>query len=495
MKRTVVFLAGIGVLVCLGFAAGRVTAHHDAAKNRRVLYYVDPMHPSYRSDKPGIAPDCGMALEPVFEGDTPAAAIAAGAGRLAISLDRQHLIGVRVAIASRTSVAESIRTTGRVVPEDDRLYRIQAGFEGWVDSVKDTPPGTVVKKDQVLAVLYGPEIRSVVVNYLGFISGVERVKQGMSPGDSKSFDDSKRLNEEHLRLIGMGQKQIEEIESTRRSISSIDLAAPASGVILSRNAAPYQRFDKGAELYRLADLSKVWIVADVHGYEGALRPGQRVKVDVPELRKSLMATVSSSLPLFDENSRTLKVRLEAENPGMVLRPDMFVDVELDDKRPEGISVPADAVIDSGRRKVVYVEVSDDVFEPREVEIAGEFGELAIVSKGVREGERVVIAGNFLLDSESRMRSGTNEISAAEMTQEGPKMRVSARGSAPGSELRDPVCGMLLKPAEVAFRESLGGKTYSLCSESCRRKFLADPERYTAVKAALVGGGEGRGRPR
>ena len=151
----------------------------------------------------------------------------------------------------------------------------------------------------------------------------------------------------------------------------------------------------------------MWIVADVRGNEGEFRPGVHVKVTVPELGKVVDATVSSTVPLFDETSRTLKVRLEAANPGLRLRPDMFVDVEFETPMPAGLAVPAEAVLDSGTRKVVYVETSDGVFEQRPVEISGTFGDQVIVASGIGEGDRVVVSGNFLLDSESRMRASGN----------------------------------------------------------------------------------------
>jgi multidrug efflux pump subunit AcrA (membrane-fusion protein)/YHS domain-containing protein len=499
MKSKALLPAGIVLLVCLGFLAGRFTAHPSAATaaGRRVLYYVDPMHPAYRSDKPGIAPDCGMALEPVYAGDSPLAAAVPGQG-FALTPERQRMIGLRVAPVVRNSGTHTIRTTGRIVPEDDRYFRIQAGFEGWVEALKDTPPGTLVKKDQVLATLYGPEIRTLGINYIGFISGVERVKQGMAPGDTRALDDSKHVNEEQLRLIGMGQKQIDELAASHRSGSSLDLVAPADAVVLARTISPYQRFEKGAELYRLADLTKVWIVADLQGLDGELRPGQTVRVDVPELNRTVPARVTSTLPLFDETSRTLKLRLEADNPGLWLRPDMFVDVELETKMPPGLSVPADAVLDSGRNKVVYVETNEGVFEPRLVKTASVYGDQVIVTAGLQEKERVVVSGNFLLDSESRMRTGSsmsdppppNDSAARKLN----AANRSGAGFAADGETRDPVCGMPLKPAEIAFSEDYGGKTYHFCSDSCRRKFRADPAKYSGDKAALVATRDKAARP-
>src|SRR5579871_4677057 len=179
MKRRFAVVAGVFVLLCLAFIAGRWTVgSHSEWKGpgRRVLYYVDPMHPSYRSDKPGVAPDCGMSLEPVYEGEANAYSQESLApGGVALSAERQRLIGIRIAAASRSGGSRTLRTTGRIVPDDNRLYRIQAGFDGWVDSLADTPSGTLVKTDQVLATLYGPEIRTAELTYVAFLTGIERV--------------------------------------------------------------------------------------------------------------------------------------------------------------------------------------------------------------------------------------------------------------------------------------------------------------------------------
>lgn len=486
MKRNFAIVAGVVLLLCLGFAIGRISTNKGSeatTTGRRILYYVDPMHPAYRSDKPGIAPDCGMALEPVYEGQSNAAQVALPAGGISLSPERQRMVGIRVAVATRSAGLRAIRTTGRVLPEDNRLYKIQAGFEGWAESLTETPTGTLVKKDQILGTLYGPDIRTAVLNYVAFISGVQRVRQGLTQGDMKSIDESQRVNEEQLRLLGMGEKEIQEIANSHRATSSIYLVSPADGIILSRSISPRQRFEKGAELYRIADLSKIWIVADVHGTEGEFHPGMRVKVNVPEVGKTIQAIVTPTIPLFDEASRTLKVRLEADNPGFILRPDMFVDVQFEAKVPDGITIPAEAVLDSGLRKIVYVETADDVFEPRPVQVEKVYGDQVIITGKVSEGDRIVVSGNFLLDSESRMRATTQPATAETPLSGQVKqasldlMKSSGKGSAADGETRDPVCGMTLKLSEVAFQKNYNGKTFRFCSETCRNKFLANPEKY------------------
>ena len=237
------------------------------------------------------------------------------------------------------------------------------------------------------------------------------------------------------------------------------LASAATGFVLARNVSAGQRFVKGEELFRVADLSRVWILADLFERESRyVRPGQRVKVLYQG--RAFQAQVSEVLPQFDPDSRTLKVRLEMDNPGYVLRPGMFVDVEFPIELPPAVTIPADAMIDSGLRKTVYVDLGNGYFEPRVIETGWRFGERVQITRGLQPGERIVVAGNFLLDSESRMKAAAAGIQAP---------------------AKDPVCGMDVDrvKAKAAGRISeYQGTTYYFCSDQCKRKFDGNPAQYT-----------------
>src|SRR5215470_19245199 len=322
------------VLIAVGaFIAGRFTGpsssnHQNTAK--KILYYVDPMHPAFKSDNPGTAPDCGMALEPVYEGDNLSAKLQLPPGAVAITSEQQQLIGVRVEKVEKNSGSRMIRTTGRIAPDDNRVYRLMAGTDGWIRALQDNPVGTVVRKDQVLATFYSREFRNAEQAYLGSLASQDRLRGTREVDEqNRPSDSSIRINEEQLKTLGMGEPQIRELAKTRQVTGDIEIVAPADGIVLSRAISPQQRFEKGTEFYKIADLSKVWILADVFSDEAqVLHPGSRVAVNVRELGKTVYAIVSNSPPLFDPNSRTLKLRLEADNPGLLLRPDMFVDVEF-----------------------------------------------------------------------------------------------------------------------------------------------------------------------
>jgi multidrug efflux pump subunit AcrA (membrane-fusion protein)/YHS domain-containing protein len=475
------------------------------------------MHPSYRSTKPGIAPDCGMALEPVYEGGDPSSTLQLPPGAVSLSPERQQLIGARVETVSKSSGSRLIRTTGRVQADENHVYRLMAVTEGRVQSLGDNPPGTLVKKDEVLATFYSSEFRNAEQAYLGSLTSLERLRNAGHDSEDpiKGNDANLRINEEQLRALGMGDPQIKELGRTKQITRDIEVTSPTDGIVLSRNISREERFEGHVELYRIADLRKIWILADLVGEDAnLLHAGARVHVSVPELNKTLSATVSNTPPLFDPASRTLKLRLEADNPGLRLRPDMFVDIEFDSKAPAGISVPADAVLDSGLRKIVYVETSDGVFEPRTVEVGEAFGGRIAVKAGLAAGDRVVTAGNFMIDSESRMRTPVPESAKAPADSHADAPAMASAKSHPkahdtkamGSMSEassvaspvDPACGMPLS-ADVAkaakYSATYHGHKFVFCSENCKKKFDGDPEKYAGEKAETASSGQaGIGAP-
>jgi YHS domain-containing protein len=459
---------------------------------KRILYYVDPMHPAYKSDKPGIAPDCGMALEPVYEGDDLAAKLQLPAGAVSVAPEKQELIGVRTEVVEKNSGSRLVRTTGRVAADDNRVYRMMAGTDGWIQSLQDSPAGTVVKKDQVLATFYSREFRNAEQAFLGSLASQDRVRGVRDSDDPNRVNDSSiRINEEQLKTLGMGEPQIRELRKTRQVTGDITLVSPVDGIVLSRSVSPLQLFEKGAEFYRIADLSKVWIIADVFSDEASvLRPGAKATVQIRELSKTVTATVTDTPPSFDPASRTLKLRLESDNPGLLLRPDMYVDVEFRAPAPTGISIPAEAVLDSGMQKIVYLETSDGVFEPRPVELGSSFGNRVTVKRGLAEGDRVVTAGNFLIDSESRMKPAV--LRAVNEKHDGTAPAPAVANNA-GTTV-DPVCGMSLdqkKAIADGHSETYHGETFVFCSDKCHKKFLHDPAKYLEdrlTSAAETGSG-------
>lgn len=451
-----------GFVVCLGvgfFAGGawwsRSASPKPAAGARRVLYYHDPMHPAYKSDKPGIAPDCGMQLEPVYSDEEGAAAgpsdgSSAPPGAVRISAEKQQLIGVRVEEVRKADREVTVRILGRVAADEARLYKINAGSEGLIRETSGVTTGSLVKKEEVLASYFTND--SVTFrnqqNYMNLL-GVK--------GDVALADFAK----DTLKLAGLSDAQVQEMARTKKLTSTYRITSPVTGLVLARNVSPGQRFDKGFEFYRVADLSSVWVVANV--FENDARLLRSVAgATVLHQGRSFPARRSGVLPEFDPNTRALKVRLEVANADYELRPDMFVDVEFKINVRSAIMAPVGAVLDTGLRKAVFVDRGNGFFEPRKVETGARLGESVVITDGLTPGERIVVSGNFLIDSESRFQ-------------------LAAAGATPAGAT-DPVCGMQLDPSKPAPHQAgYNGTTYHFCSESCKIKFVANPAMYAIKK--------------
>jgi membrane fusion protein, copper/silver efflux system len=405
----------------------------------------------------------GVKPDTVTNTDTNKDASSTSSGGIRISPEKQQEIGVQVATVEKLPVVHALRALGRVVPDERRIYRINASVDGWIRETLDNSTGSLVKKGELLATFYSPEFLGAQQAYLYALGSFDRF-QATGKETPAQIDLTKANIQQYkdsLRNLGMSEHQIEEIGRTHLYTENIHIMAPTTGFVLFRNVSPGERFEKGKELYRIADLSRVWILADI--FEGEAEyfgPGLKVKFFLPHQKKTFQAKVSDVLPQFDPSTRTLKVRLEADNPGYALRPDMFVDVELSINIPPAISVPADAILDSGIKRIVFVDLGKGLFEPREVDTGWHFGKRVEIVRGLKPGERIAISGNFLIDSESRL-----EMAAAGMY---------------GPLSRDPVCGVevSVNKAMRAGRKTLyKEKSYYFTSDECKAQFDKAPDRY------------------
>jgi RND family efflux transporter MFP subunit len=420
-----------------------------------------------RSKTSGLEPQplndgTGIGKETSTDTDMDASSLPSGTVR--VTPDKQQMVGVRTGVVEKASVKHFIRTVGRVAPDEKRVYRLVAGTDGWIRETYNNDTGTLVKKGERLASFYSPQFRAAQIAYLSLYgTGEDRFqavgRAALAPSQQASLSFQTYIDA--LESLGMSEQQMKELASTKQLTDKVFILAPATGFIIARNVSPGQQFEKGAEWYRLADLSSVWILADLYGMEARyFRPGMNVKVSLPDQGRSFLARVSNVLPQFDPSTRTLKLRLEAKNPGFFLRPDMFVDVELPVQMPPAITVPADAVLDTGLRKTVFVDRGQGFFEPREVETGWRLGNRVEITKGLSPGERIVTSGTFLIDSESRM-----EQAAAGMT---------------GSLAKDPVSGLdvsMRKAEKAGLKSTYQQKVYYFASAENRDRFDQDPGRY------------------
>ncbi len=432
-------------------------------QTRKILYWVDPMHPSYKSDKPGIAPDCGMALEPVYADEAMPAAGSVPPTALKVTSERQQLIGITTAqVEEAASVGRSIRTVGRVAVDENRVYRLVSVVQGAVRTLDPISIGGFVRKEQVLFTFYSTDFLAAQQAYYFALNTLERVSADRAETTEQLLATNAQLRSalDGLRNLGMTEVQLAELAKSRKLTRDIELRSPVSGYVLARNVYPEQRLERGGELYRIADLSRVWVLADLFERDAPyVRAGSPVQLSVPYQNARFETSVSAVLPQFDPQTRTLKVRLEIANPDLVLRPDMFVDVTLPLEDSPALTVPAHAVVDSGLRKTVFVDLGNGYFEPRRVEVGWRAGDRVQVVKGLMPGERIVVSGNFLLDSESRMRAVAMGVFEPES---------------------DVVCGMDVdrgKATKAGRMSRHEGHDYFFCSDLCKRRFEADPARY------------------
>jgi hypothetical protein len=377
--------------------------------------YVCPMHRDYHSDHPGDCPICGMHLGPergdgATGRDSTAPALPDGA--VQVSPERQQAIGIRLGVVGRLAGTRVLRTTGRVASDENRTYPLIAAVSGWIRRVEGVTTGDAVKTDQVLASFLAPqpEFDSAQQMYYTGLEMLYRASTQPQPRsgshDAAGAGGGIERFADGLRNMGVSNSQLREMAKRRELVQDIEVRSPVDGFVLKRSVSPGLRFDRGFEFYQIADLNHVWILADVYRDQAPfIRRGAPARITSAEANRALPATVSQSEPTFDEKTLTLKVRLEAANPNLALKPGMFVDVEFPIDLPSTLAVPADAIVDSGLHKTVFVDRGNGNFEPRQVETGSRIGDDIQVTKGLVPGERIVISGTFLVDSESRMKAG------------------------------------------------------------------------------------------
>jgi multidrug efflux pump subunit AcrA (membrane-fusion protein)/YHS domain-containing protein len=395
--------------------------------------------------------------------------------------------GVRVGAVESGPVTQSLRLFGRAVPDETRIHTVNAALEGSIREMSAVTTGSLVKRGQWLGAFFSADIRSPLQGYLTSLEAqrmndAQRSDAGLVAASGSTPGRNAEFAAERLRGMGVSGPQLERMRRKHELPLTIDILSPVDGLVLSRGVTVGQRYDRGAEWFRIANLDRVWVLADVLEIDAPLiHPGATARVSVPGRPGVLTGVVSAVPPQFDPESRTLKVRLEVENPGSALRPDMLVDVDLGVERPEAVTVPADAVVDSGLRRTVFVESSEGVYEPRGVEVGWRAGGRVEITSGLAPGERIVVSGAFLVDSESQLRAAA----------------AGVRGG--GAVAHDPVCGMDVDEAKARAEgkvATVDGKTHFFCSDACRDGFVAKHAHGTAGvhgAAGVHGGEETQGR--
>ncbi len=407
----VVIFAGLVFVGGFGYGRWYSTKPTGAKTEHRVMYYVDPMHTWYKSDKPGIAPDCGMKLEPVYAdggGEQPNTEPKPD-NAIQVPDQQQHLAGVRYGTAEWSEGGDSIRVSGRVMPDETRATRVQARTDGWITDVSTDFVGKFVTKGQQMLTLYSPELLNAQQEYLLALKAKSVMQHSSMQESVVNSEALAEAGRRRLLLLNLTEGQIAEIERTQKPVQSVVFYAPASGYVTARNAFPGQRVTPETELFSLLDLNGVWVVADVFEADAQkVRVGQEARIAIPGSKESLFSRVTFIQPQVDQATRTVKVRLELLNPKMQLRPDMWVDVTVNLGGGRRLTVPAEAVIDAGNAKTIFVDRGNGYFEPRAVETGARLADRVEILGGLKAGERIATSGTFLLNSESQMRKAEHD---------------------------------------------------------------------------------------
>jgi RND family efflux transporter MFP subunit len=422
MRHRIAILTLIAAAFVGGYGYGRWYANDpvqvSAKTTPQVLYYRCPMHPSIYSDRPGSAPCCNMAMIPVYtkgEAATPTDPLPVGA--VPIRPEQEQLIGIKFVTAKTGVLSESTRAVARVGPDETRIVHVQTKLDGYVDQILVKTVGTEVRKGQVLLTVYHPKSLTAQQEYLDALKAVMGINEesggktgGPRPVNAQGVMAAARLR---LELMGFSEMQLETMSKAMQPMWKLPVVAPIAGVVTEVNALPRQRIAPET-LFTIADLSTVWATADLLAYDsGPVEVGQSATLTIPSLRgRVFRGTVDAILPQVDQTTHAPKIRVRIDNPDRALLPEMVGDLEL---RSSGarrvILLPREAVLDRGVHQIVFIDAGKGYLEPREVTTGTRSGEQIEILRGVRPGERVVVSGQFLIDSESRLTAagkGSND---------------------------------------------------------------------------------------
>lgn len=412
MKRLIVvtsaaLLAATG-LIGLGCRPERQAAESPTPgkEGRRIAFYRSPMDPSIRSDKPA-KDSMGMDFIPVYEDELQgSASTVPGRAVVTLSPERRQLLGVRSEDVKRVRLERTIRTVGRVAPDERRLHHIHTKFEGYVEHLHVDFTGKFVRKGDSLLSLYSPELVATQQEYLLAYRAQERLKASGLPSVSQGGADLLEAARQRLLFWDIRPEDIDALEKNGQVTRTLDLYSDISGYVVAKMALHGMRVTPADTLFDIADLSQLWVLADVYESDlPSVRIGMLAELQVPyRPGRTWRGPVTYINPSVEEKTRTIKVRIEVSNDGVDLKPEMFADVFLKSDLGMGVVVPESAVINTGDRQLVFLDRQDGRLEPREVKLGAKVGNGFHVLQGLSEGERVVTSANFLLDSESSLKA-------------------------------------------------------------------------------------------
>ncbi len=413
-KKVLIFMAVvIGILSFFLFKSkgdssvsqeGASTAKVDKT-GKKIAYYQSPMDPTYISEKPG-KDTMGMDMVPVYEGEE------LPAGGVRIDPATVQNIGVRSEVIAKRVLKRNIRAVGRVTYDEKKVAYINTKIGGWIEKLYVDYEGQDVKKDDPLLEIYSPELVSTQEEYLLAMEYNQKMKASNIDEISKRSASLLESARKRLEYWDVPQKHIEELEKAGKVRKTLMIHSPATGVIISKTTLEGQYTKPGENLYRIADLSRIWVYADIYEYEVPwVKVGQSADMTLSYLPgKTFRGKITYIYPYLESKTRTVKVRLEFDNVNGDLKPDMYTEVNINTAPSQAVvSVPKEAIIHSGRRKVMIIDKGEGLFEPRDVLIGMETKDFYEILHGAKAGELVVTSAQFLIDSESQLTEAISKM--------------------------------------------------------------------------------------
>ncbi|PWB48239.1 MAG: efflux RND transporter periplasmic adaptor subunit [Nitrosomonadales bacterium] len=386
------------------------SAPETVKKERKILYYRNPMGQPDTSPVPK-KDEMGMDYIPVYEDEENSNPDAAR--QVVISPEKIQKLGVRTEAAALRELARTVHAAGRVEADERLTYTIAPKFEGWIERLHVNTTGAVVGRGQPLLEVYSPELVSAQKEY----SIAREGQQALANASPEALAGMQQLADASLARMknwGISAEQLQALSRNPEARHTLTYRSPASGIVMEKKAVQGMRFMPGDVLYQIADLSSVWVLADVFEQDMALvRPGQAAKARFNAYPgREFEAKLTYVYPTLNAQTRTVPVRLEMANPGMLLKPAMYADIELNvPGSGKVLTIPASAVIYGGQRQSVLVELAEGRFEPRGVRLGSQGSDYVEVLEGLGEGEKVVVSANFLIDSESNLKAAFSSLAS------------------------------------------------------------------------------------
>ena len=377
---------------------------------KKIAYYKDPMHPWFTSDKPGKAPDCGMDLVPAYEGESDTKGIK-------IDPVTVQNIGVKTEVAEYRKLTKTIRATGKVDYDETKVYSVTTKIMGYVERLYVDYAGKTVRKGEVLMDLYSPELVTTQQEYLQALRYQKELDKSSIEEARKGADDLVLSAKRRLLYWDIPENEIKALEERGTPKKTMTIVSPVDGIVMDKMVLKGQNVMAGMTLYKIVDLSTVWILADVYQYELPwLKVGQPAEIELSYLPgKRFSGTVSYIYPYLNMESKTVKVRIQMTNtPNIEFKPEMYATVELSSPLAiNAVTVSDQAIIRTGARNIIVVALGGGYFDPRDVTLGVTADGYTQVLDGIQAGESIVTSSQFLIDSESNLKAAINQMKGHE----------------------------------------------------------------------------------